>query len=130
MQTNTKSLLTPKQQRLLVGLAEGLTQREAALEAGVHPISACIITKRPDFREALLQVRAEANARLAARLPALVDQALDVLEMELRTPTERRLRAAKITLDLVSRLSMTPEVAPLHAVDAVPIEVIVDPAEL
>lgn len=123
MQTNTKSLLTPKQQRLLVGLAEGLTQREAALEAGVHPISACIITKRPDFREALLQVRAEANARLAARLPALVDQALDVLEMELRTPTERRLRAAKITLDLVSRLSMTPEVAPLHAVNAVPIEV-------
>jgi hypothetical protein len=123
MQTNTKSLLTPKQQRLLSGLAEGLTQREAALEAGVHPISACIITKRPDFREALLQVRAEANARLAARLPALVDQALDVLEMELRTPTERRLRAAKITLDLVSRLSTTPEASPLHSVHAAPIEV-------
>lgn len=123
MQTNTKSLLTPKQQRLLVGLAEGLTQREAALEAGVHPISACIIAKRSDFREALMQVRAEANARLAARLPNLVDQALDVLEMELRTPSERRLRAAKITLDLASRLSMGPEVTPVNAVDSVAIEV-------
>ena len=122
MQTNTKSLLTPKQQRLLVGLAEGLTQREAALEAGVHPISACIITKRPDFREALLQVRAEANARLAARLPALVDQALDVLEVELMTPSERRLRAAKITLDLATRLCNVPEAAPLEALGPEPIE--------
>jgi hypothetical protein len=113
-QTNTKTLLTAKQQRLLVGLAEGLTQREAAIEAGIHPISACIITKRPDFREAMLQVRAEANARLAARLPALVDQALDVLELELRTPSERRLRAAKITLDLAARLCNAPEAAPLQ----------------
>lgn len=122
MQTNTKSLLTPKQQRLLVGLAEGLTQREAALEAGVHPISACIITKRPDFREALLQVRAEANARLAARLPALVDQALDVIEVELRTPSERRLRAAKITLDLAARLCNSPEATQLQTAGIEPIE--------
>ena len=37
MQTNTKPLLTAKQHRLLAGLAEGLSQKDAARAAGVHP---------------------------------------------------------------------------------------------
>ena len=108
MQTNLNPVLTQKQRRLLVGLAEGLSQRDAALQAGLHPVSACIIAKRPDFREELLRVRAEAEARLVARLPELVDQALEILAIELRLPTDRRLRAVKLVLDLAERVCRQP----------------------
>lgn len=109
MQTNTKPLLTAKQHRLLAGLAEGLSQKDAARAAGVHPVSASIIMRRPDFRDELFRARAEANARLLARLPNLVDQALDVLEWEMRSLSERRLRGAKTTLDLAARVFSEPE---------------------
>ena len=109
MQTNTKPLLTAKQHRLLAGLAEGLSQKDAARAAGVHPVSASIIMRRPDFREELFRARAEANARLLARLPSLVDKALDVLEWEMRSLSERRLRAAKTTLDLAAKVFSEPE---------------------
>jgi hypothetical protein len=109
MQTNTKPILTAKQHRLLAGLAEGLSQKDAAREAGVHPVSASIIMRRPDFREELFRARAEANAKLLNRLPSLVDQALDALEWEMRSLSERRLRAAKITLDLAAKVFAEPE---------------------
>jgi hypothetical protein len=109
MQTNTKPLLTAKQHRLLAGLAEGLSQKDASREAGVHPVSASIIMRRPDFREELFRARAEANARLLERLPSLVDQALGVLEGEMKSLSERKLRAAKITLDLAAKVFSEPE---------------------
>ena len=65
--------------------------------------------RRPDFREELFRARAEANARLLARLPSLVDKALDVLEWEMRSLSERRLRAAKTTLDLAAKVFAEPE---------------------
>ena len=110
MQNNTNAVLTQKQQRLLAGLAEGLSQRDAARQAGLHPVSACIIAKRPDFREELLRIREDAEARLVARLPALVDQALDILTLELKLPTDRRLRAVKLVLDLAERVCRQPAV--------------------
>jgi hypothetical protein len=101
--------LTAKQHRLLAGLAEGLSQKDAAREAGVHPVSASIIMRRPDFREELFRARAEANARLLARLPKLVDQAMDVLEMEMKSLSDRRLKAAKTALDLAAKMFSEPE---------------------
>ena len=111
MQTNANPQLTQKQRRLLTGLVEGLTQREAARLADLHPSSACIITKRPDFREELARLRAEAEARLVERLPDLIDQALTVLSAELNYPSDRRLRAVKLTLDLAARLAESPALA-------------------
>lgn len=122
MQTNTKPLLTAKQHRLLAGLAEGLSQKDAAREAGVHPVSASIIMRRADFREELFRARAEANARLLARLPSLVDQALDALEWEMKSLSERKLRAAKIVVDLTARLCDVPGATSLEASGPEPIE--------
>jgi hypothetical protein len=104
MQTNDKVYLTPKQQNLLFGLAEGLSHKEAAQRADLHPSSASVILRRPGFREELNRLRAEAVARMAARLPTLVETALDVLEHELNFPSERRLRSVKLTLDLAAKL--------------------------
>jgi hypothetical protein len=84
MQTNANTRLTQKQQNLLLGLVEGLSCRQAAEKADLHPSSASIILRRPEFREELNRLRSEAASRMAARLPALVDVALDVLEFELK----------------------------------------------
>jgi hypothetical protein len=110
MQTNDKVYLTPKQQNLLFGLAEGLSHKEAAQRADLHPSSASVILRRPGFREELSRLRSEALARMAARLPGLVDRALDVLEHELTFPSERRIRAVRLTLNLAAKVCSDPPV--------------------
>jgi hypothetical protein len=107
---STNLTLSPKHQRLLEALANGMTQREAAGVARMHHVTACRVSQRPEFRTELKRLRQESEQVLAERLPDLIRQALDVLSGEIAFPSERRLRAVKIALDLIARLCAEPVV--------------------
>jgi hypothetical protein len=87
-----------------------MTQREAAGHAKMHHVTACRVAQRPEFRSELKRLREESEHVLAERLPDLIRQSLDVLSGEIAFPSERRLRAIKIALDLAARLCAEPVV--------------------
>jgi hypothetical protein len=107
---NTNITLSPKHQRLLEALAQGLTQREAAGMAKMHHVTACRVTQRADFKAELKRLREESEQILAQRLPELIRQSLDVLSGEIAFPSERRLRAIRIALDLAASFCAEPVV--------------------
>lgn len=115
---STNLTLSPKHQRLLEALANGMTQREAAGVARMHHVTACRVSQRPEFRAELKRLRHESEQVLAERLPDLIRQTLDVLSGEIAFPSERRLRAVKIALDLVARLCAEPVVISSQLSDA------------
>ncbi len=114
----TNLTLSPKHQRLLEALANGMTQREAAGVARMHHVTACRVSQRPEFRAELKRLHQESEQVLAERLPDLIRQALDVLSGEIAFPSERRLRAVKIALDLVARLCAEPVVISSQLTDS------------
>jgi hypothetical protein len=115
---STNLTLSPKHQRLLEALANGMTQREAAGVARMHHVTACRVSQRPEFRAELKRLHQESEQVIAERLPDLIRQALDVLSGEIAFPSERRLRAVKIALDLVARICAEPVVISSQLTDS------------
>lgn len=107
---STNLVLSPKHRKLLEAIAQGMTQREAAGTARMHHVTACRVAQRPEFQAELKRLRDESEQVLAERLPNLVRQALDVLANEIAFPSERRLRAVRIVLDLAARITAEPVV--------------------
>jgi phage terminase small subunit len=111
--------ISPRQQKFLARLVEGRSQAQAARESGYHPVTACRLLQRHEIRAELERLRAEAEQELLARLPRLVQQAVDILEKALgynNRPAEQ-IMAARTILMLAERLakksnSVTVDVTP------------------
>jgi len=122
------NVFSPKQERLLLKLAEGASQRQASREIGMHPVTVCRFMSKPEARQELERLRSESEQRLLQRLPTLIDQALDTLERALdsKNDPDRRLRAAQFTLRLAERLSAQSVVKP-NSASATVIDLPVEP---
>lgn len=122
------NVITPRQQKFLFRLAEGLSQAQAARETGYHVVSACHLLKRPEVRAELERLRAEAEQELLVRLPTLVNQALDVLERALayRNRPAEQIMAARTIVKLAERLAARPAEKP-NSASATVIDLPVEP---
>lgn len=80
---NRKSGRALRMQKALEALLEAPTLRAAAEAAGIHRVTLYKYLKDPQFAEALAEARAEVRRVSAARLDALLSQALDVLGQDM-----------------------------------------------
>jgi hypothetical protein len=85
---------------LALALARGMTQAEAATEAGVGERTVCRRLDDPAFRATVARFRSRLMDRAVGRLAAASDRAIDrLLELVDNSEDIIRLRASKVLLD-------------------------------
>jgi hypothetical protein len=95
---------------LALALASGLTVEGAAEQAGVSPRTAYRRRADPDFRQRVIEFRAEMVQRALGKLADGAAAAVDTLRKLLKAKSEHvKLGAARAMLELASRLRDTVE---------------------
>lgn len=108
----------PTRHRLLYAdVASGLSLTLAAKQRGYSVAHSCRLVRSEPGRHAVAIMRTKIEALLAAELPELIEQAVDVLRRQLNSPCpDRRVRAAEFILKNVAGVLVEP--VALNANDA------------
>lgn len=97
--------LTPKQERAALAVARGLTNAEAAKQAGCGERTLKTWKGIPAFRERVAEIRAEMTARALGRLTEGLDFAVTALRKMLTAKSEQsRMSAIRTLFDVTLKL--------------------------
>ena len=96
--------LKPKQHRVLLGFAGGLSLSQTARDNGYTIEGACRLLKTPQAVSELARLRAESEAILISELPGLVARSLKIISAQLDSQFgDRRTNAAMFVLSHLAK---------------------------